>query len=401
MNLFSILCPLGLKNAFSDVDLRLVGGCVRDFFVTSVILRNASPFSSNQQAETKGDTAQAQHDDVDFVVNIPPEKIIQKLKQAKIAYFLTGVKFGTVTAIIGEKHFEITSLRQDVTHYGRHPEVTYTTSFEQDASRRDFTFNAMYIDKHGILFDPYNGQRDLENGIIRFIGAPHKRIIEDPLRILRFYRFFGKICQIFDIESKEAVKSHMHLIWELSKERIWDELEKIIKLKRRFEILTLLAQDKFYEGMNISSNLPILQNPSSITTFASMNLNIQFNWSKKESQLFDQLLKLRKNTQTPLRLNLHHSKELIMQIIALRFLDGIYTYEQYQEHQEKLSKYTTPIFPLKGSDLIKRGIPEGKEIGQTLKKVKRIWEEASDTMSDASCLELAMSFCQTSKITRS
>ena len=86
--------------------------------------------------------------------------------------------------------FEITSLREDISTDGRHAKVKFSKDWKKDASRRDFTINSIYSDGEGNLFDPFNGKKDLENGLIKFIGDPDKRIKEDYLRILRYLRFF-------------------------------------------------------------------------------------------------------------------------------------------------------------------------------------------------------------------
>ena len=101
-----------------------------------------------------------------------------------------GIEHGTITAVINKKSFEITTLRKDVKTDGRHAQVEYTDNWLEDASRRDFTINSIYSDLDGNLFDPFNGRKDLQDGLIKFIGDPAKRIKEDYLRILRYIRFF-------------------------------------------------------------------------------------------------------------------------------------------------------------------------------------------------------------------
>ena len=113
------------------------------------------------------------------------------MDNSKIKYFETGLEHGTITAKIDNQNFEITTLRKDVKTDGRHAIVEYTTSWEEDASRRDFTINSIYSDIDGNLYDPNNGHKDLINGIIKFIGEPETRIREDYLRIIRYLRFYS------------------------------------------------------------------------------------------------------------------------------------------------------------------------------------------------------------------
>lgn len=349
MNLFNILCPLALKNAFESHDLRLVGGCVRDWIL-----------GFNPQ-------------DVDLAVNISPDAIIEILKRSGIAFFTTGAHFGTVTAVINHQHFEITSLREEISYQGRHPKVIYTTSFEKDALRRDFTFNAIYVDKNGDIFDPFSGIDDLKQGIVRFIGDPLGRIKEDPLRILRLYRFFGKTGKTICKNSRETTKENMNLIHTISKERIWDEIEKIIKLTRNSEVLSLLKEDMFFTTERIPVNLKNLENPNSITVFCSLDSDLKFNWSKADQSLYQKLLVFKKTTEDILYLSLFHPKDFLIQLLCFKFLNGIYDTNEFEKEKTRLENYTPPIFPLTGANLIAQGIQKGPEIGRILKQEKEKW----------------------------
>ena len=101
------------------------------------------------------------------------------MKKNQINFFETGIKHGTITAIINQRKFEITSLRKDINTDGRHAEVEFSKNWKEDALRRDFTFNSIYADLDGNLFDPFNGVDDLKNGNIKFIGDANLRIKED------------------------------------------------------------------------------------------------------------------------------------------------------------------------------------------------------------------------------
>ena len=144
---------------------RIVGGYVRDY------LRNI---------ETK---------DIDIATKLNPNEVIELLSKEKIKTVPTGLSHGTVSAFINDQIFEITTLRKDSNHDGRHANIEFTEDWEEDASRRDFTINAIYMDYNGEIYDPFDGISDLNNGVVKFIGDPEKRIKEDYLRILRYYRF--------------------------------------------------------------------------------------------------------------------------------------------------------------------------------------------------------------------
>ena len=126
--------------------------------------------------------------DLDMAVDLPPEAVLKGLRKAGLKAIATGLAHGTVTALTGKRRYEITSLRQDVATDGRHAVVAHGQDWAVDAARRDFTMNALYLDRDGALFDPVGGRADAEAGRVRFIGAPATRLAEDILRLLRFYR---------------------------------------------------------------------------------------------------------------------------------------------------------------------------------------------------------------------
>ena len=154
-------------NSFStSSEVRYVGGCIRKIIKKEKV------------------------DEIDLATNLNPEETCDALNNFNIDYYKTGFEHGTITAIIGNFKFEITSLREDIKTDGRHAEVKFSKDWKKDALRRDFSINSIYSDAEGNLFDPFNGKEDLENGLIKFIGAPDVRIKEDYLRILRYLRFY-------------------------------------------------------------------------------------------------------------------------------------------------------------------------------------------------------------------
>ena len=171
-----------------------------------------------------------------------PKDVCDALKKNGINFYETGIEHGTITALIDDHRFEITSLREDISTDGRHAEVKFSNDWKKDASRRDFTINAIYSDREGNLFDPYNGKDDIEKGEINFIGNPEKRIKEDYLRILRYIRFFLNYSkQKHKPEIIKYLKMNLNGISKLSKERLLDELKKILFSK----ILIRITKDKF------------------------------------------------------------------------------------------------------------------------------------------------------------
>ena len=192
-------------------DIRFVGGCVRD-----ALLNNKSS-------------------EIDFAINCEPNTIAQLLKENNIAILEYGKQYGTITAIIEKKNFEITSLRQDTNPSGRYTDVIFTNDWYKDAIRRDFTFNAININAKGKLEDYFNGQNDLKFQQVKFIGQIENRIHEDYLRILRYFRFLGLFEKPNLIEGyEETLYKHLPQVRKhVSNDRIRNELLKMLKNKFR------------------------------------------------------------------------------------------------------------------------------------------------------------------------
>ena len=194
-----------IESYSENSEIRYVGGCVRKALNNEIL------------------------DDIDLAVNLKPNECIEALNKNNIQFYETGIKHGTITAIIGNHKFEITSLRKDLNTDGRHAEVSFSKDWHEDASRRDFTINSIYADINGNLFDPFDGKEDLENGKINFIGDPEKRIKEDYLRILRYIRFFINYSkQPHDDKVQRLIKKNLIGISNISTERMLDEFKKII-----------------------------------------------------------------------------------------------------------------------------------------------------------------------------
>ena len=155
---------LGALSA-GGVEVRFVGGSVRDALLGRPI------------------------GDIDIATPASPERVIDLLEKSGIKVVPTGLAHGTVTAVVPPRHFEITTLRRDVETYGRRARVAFDADWAADAARRDFTINAIFLAPDGTIDDPVGGLADLRAHRIRFVGDPAKRIAEDVLRLLRYYRF--------------------------------------------------------------------------------------------------------------------------------------------------------------------------------------------------------------------
>tara|TARA_B100001057_G_C22804500_1_gene932796 strand:- start:577 stop:1851 length:1275 start_codon:yes stop_codon:yes gene_type:complete len=207
-----------INNFSNSAEIRYVGGCIRKII--------------------KGELV----DDIDLATNLNPQQACEALTNSNITFYETGIKHGTITAVIKNFNFEITSLREDEFTDGRHAQVKFSTDWKKDASRRDFTINSIYSDIDGNLFDPFNGKDDLKKGIIKFIGDPEQRIKEDYLRILRYFRFYLNYSNYsHEFEISKVIKKNILGISSLSKERLFDEFKKCVKS----HVLSKLSKDKF------------------------------------------------------------------------------------------------------------------------------------------------------------
>lgn len=196
---------------------RFAGGCVRDAVLQLPV------------------------NDVDIAIDCPPETTMSLLKEAGIRCIPTGIEHGTVTAVLEDYSFEITTLRKDKETDGRHAIVNFTDDWDVDAARRDLTINALYADMDGAVYDPWNGLADLGNRRVRFVGNAEERINEDVLRLLRFFRFWGRFGKApADTDALLACRKLANRIPELSGERIRSEMLRILEGEDPGGVLVLM-----------------------------------------------------------------------------------------------------------------------------------------------------------------
>ena len=197
---------------------RFVGGCVRD------TLRGA-PVK-----------------DIDLATPLPPESVRERVEAAGFRAIPTGIAHGTVTVAAAGRGFEVTTLRRDVKTDGRRAEVAFTDDWIADAARRDFTVNAMSLAPDGALYDPFGGRADLAAGRVRFVGDARRRIGEDYLRILRFFRFFAWLGRLPpDSEALAACAALAEGVERLSGERVRAETLKLLAAPDPLPALDLAA----------------------------------------------------------------------------------------------------------------------------------------------------------------
>lgn len=180
--------------------------------------------------------------DIDVATIHPPQEVVRRLETKGIKAVPTGIAHGTITAVADGTVVEVTTLRHDVSTDGRHAEVAFTDDWQADAARRDFTMNALYADMRSHrLHDYFDGIADLKAGRVRFIGDPLRRIAEDHLRILRFFRFLARFGDAPDAEGLAACIDRANDLMALSRERIADELLKLLVARDAVAVMRLMV----------------------------------------------------------------------------------------------------------------------------------------------------------------
>ena len=201
-------------------ETRVVGGAVRDTLLGKPVV------------------------DVDLATRHAPEESMRRIKAAGLKAVPTGLKHGTVTAVlVSGQPIEVTTLRRDVETDGRHAVVAFTDDWREDAARRDFTMNALYADlRSGEVHDHFGGLSDLAAGRVRFIGDPYQRIAEDHLRILRYFRFHARFGDTIDAEGLEACAARANDLMALSRERIAAELLRLLVAPAAVPVTALMVE---------------------------------------------------------------------------------------------------------------------------------------------------------------
>ncbi len=341
--------------------------------------------------------------DVDIATNLTPTQVSHVFEMRKIRVIPTGINYGTVTVVYDGTNYEVTTLRNDVSTDGRHAVVSYTDNWQQDASRRDFTFNALYLDEEGKLYDFFNGQEDLKNGIVRFIGNAEDRIKEDYLRILRMFRFhayYGKGSIL--PEQIEACKKNANGLEMISGERIRTEMLKLLIAPHAHESLSAMLQSEiltkislpsksFFEIDKITAFQEIDQKPSPIVALSAIlrqqiteskidELAEKWRLSNREKFLLYRLkesLEVDFNDAYEVRKLLRISgKEEFQDYILVNFAKAHINKKQALNLLNYAKEFVFPEFPLRSQDLLDLGVPPGNRFGKILREAEEIWERA-------------------------
>ena len=326
--------------------------------------------------------------DIDIATRLAPDEVITRLRTAGIKAVPTGLAHGTVTAVLPDGPVEVTTLRRDVATDGRHAEIAYTDDWREDAARRDFTINALYADPiDGTLFDYFGGQDDLAAGRVRFIGDPLRRIAEDHLRILRFFRFLARFGDAPDPAGLAACAERANDLMALSRERIADELLKLLVAARAPAIVRLMidhgifapvlpeiaAADRLARVASVEEAAGLTPNP--IRRLAAL--------LPDDPALGDQLgarLKLsniqRKRLISALTPMLAPPRALGYRLGAEGAADRIALHLPAEEAiaaLASLAEWTAPVMAVSGGELVARGMTRGPDVARTLRAIEDQW----------------------------
>ena len=354
--------------------VRFVGGCVRDGLAGRPVK------------------------DIDIATPDPPDRVLELLAAADVKAIPTGIDHGTITAVIPPAHFEVTTLRIDAETDGRRARVEFSDDWESDAARRDFTINAIYCDAEGNLFDPVDGVADLKAGIVRFVGEPDARIKEDFLRILRFFRFtafYGHLPS--DADGLAACRANAASLPSLSGERVAGEILRLLESANAASILRVMEENGILQRI-----LPELTRLDRLAGLIAIDgddrdplrrLLAATAADAAGIQALSDRLKLSNAERDRLAVDAAHAGtvsagldargrgRLLHRLGAQTFTDLVYLgwatdpapRRAWRRHLRASARWTPPVFPMRGADVLALGISHGPRVGQILDEVERWW----------------------------
>ncbi|MGV3553818.1 MAG: CCA tRNA nucleotidyltransferase [Croceibacterium sp.] len=355
-DLAALVAALGAGN------LRWVGGAVRDTLIGEPVK------------------------DLDAATPLVPGEVMARLEAAGIRKVPTGIGHGTVTAVLPGGPVEITTLRKDVSTDGRRATVAFSDDWREDAARRDFTINALYADPaSGDIFDYFGGLADLEARRVRFVGEPHERIREDHLRILRYYRFQARFGARPDKDAEKACVELAPMLKGLSRERVAWELLALLSLPDPVETVR-----RMHESGVLSVILPEAAGQATSALAALVRAEEQAGIAPSPIRRLAALLPAAPRLVEPLaarlRLSAAHKKRLVTaaersaapgnpRALAYRLgreaaLDRLLL---TAADTSPLDGWEVPMLPLKGGEIVGRGVAAGPEVARVLRAVEDRW----------------------------
>lgn len=325
--------------------------------------------------------------DIDIATRHEPEDVIDLLRRAGIRTVPTGLAHGTITAILDSGPVEVTTLRRDVSTDGRRATVAFTDDWREDAARRDFTMNALYADpQSGELFDYFGGLADLEARRVRFIGDPLQRIAEDHLRILRFFRFLARFGNEADPAGLEACTIRAKDLMALSRERIADELLKLLVARHAVRVVHLMVDRDILlpvlpeirtEGVRRFDALTAAEDAAGVAPDAIRRLAALLPADPATADSVGARLKLSKLQRRRLNTAASPVPAGTPQALAYRMgtesaVDVLLLGERAGD-AASIRDWPVPRLPLTGGALVERGLSKGPEVARALRAVEDLW----------------------------
>jgi len=329
--------------------------------------------------------------DVDLATPLRPDEVTRRLEAADIKVIPTGIAHGTVTAIASGDAHEITTLRRDVATDGRRATIAFSNEWREDAARRDFTINALYAEPaSGDVDDWFDGLADLQAGRVRFIGDAATRIAEDHLRILRFYRFAARFGTAgLDPASHAAAVAARSSLRSLSRERVADELLKILSLPDPRAIVGQMAADGIFAEIvpefdpGFAARLDRLVASEARTEAAPAPLRRMAALLPADAAIAEQVasrLRLSTRQRKYLGVLAAHCEDVERPIRQLAYAVGgdaardIHLLGgEHPEQVRELDGWAIPRLPLKGGDIVARGVAAGPDVARLLRAVEAAW----------------------------
>lgn len=321
--------------------------------------------------------------DVDIATDATPDRVMDLARTAGLKPVPTGIDHGTVTIVANGKPHEVTTFRRDVATDGRHATVAFSTNVEEDASRRDFTMNALYAHPDGTVVDPLGGLPDLHARHVRFVGDPAQRIREDYLRILRFFRFtawYGDPALGMDSEGLAACAEGIDGLPALSRERIGAELRKLLSAPNPAPATASMAQAgilaALLPGTDIRALAPLIHleadlPPRWIRRLAALggpDPTDALRLSRTESRDLAALKAEIGTTAPPAPLAYRLGAELATDALLLR--GAMLEHPLPDAWKADIARGASARFPITASDL--PGLI-GPALGQELKRLEKAW----------------------------
>lgn len=353
-DLGALVAVLGAQNA------RFVGGAVRDTLLGLPVK------------------------DIDMATLLLPGEVIRRLDDAGIRNVPTGIDHGTVTAVLPGGPVEITTLRHDVSTDGRRATIAFASEWQDDAARRDFTINALYVDPvSGEIFDWFGGREDLRQRRVRFIGDARQRIREDHLRILRYFRFQARFgSQPADIESENACRELAATLKGLSRERVGMETMNLLGLPDPAPTAQRMAE------LGVLAVILPEADPAPLAALVACERaqGVAPDPLRRLAALLPAQVPLAEQVASRFRLSALQKKRLACAAARTDIRDDprALAYRLGRDSAldrlllagadiSTLANWNIPTFPLKGGQIVARGVNAGPEVARILRRVEDRW----------------------------